>query len=811
MPSEDPRAGARREPLPPGALARLGSASLRHGDTVRDLVFLPDGKALVAADKSGIRLWDTATGRELRRFGDEAVQSISLSADGKLLAASSPYTGPFRLWDVPTGRLLRSIDAPAYSTAVLSPDGKWLASWGGNSNGSALDTVIHLWDARTGRKAHQFRGHTGIVWSLVFSPDGSRLHSGAADGTIRTWDVRAGREVGRIEGHQGKVCHLAVSPDGRLLASVGMHYDKYTPDKRTWATFPVVYIWDTRTRRQVRQIVGASAPKDPWGFPSDGFHALAFTPDGRTLVTTGGRSTVRLWDVTTGKERWQTRLPGTMAYAVAVSPDGRTLAAGDNVIHLWNLETGRELLPRQGHQSALTAVAASPDGRTIATAGHDRTIRLWDREGRQLRRLDSGGGVYSLAFAPSGRELVSSGADRSTRVWEVATGRERRRFPGVASDLGIRWAMSPDGKTVAQALRYESVGLWDVATGKHLRELPEEMVVGLSFSPDSQTLLVCNGDKDVRLYAVGTGKRLRGFATLPREKHRSYQQVQFSPDARWVALWSYRFRQARTHVRVHLFDTSTGKEVRHFEDLGRPLGFAPDSRLLACRSTDDDREVNLVEVATGKLVRRLSGHEGTVHAVAFAGSAPVTAGADANALVWDLSGLAGKAVRLLAREREQRWADLAGADPGRAYQAGAALASTAEGVRFLEQRLRPAPAVAAEKVTRWIREMDDDEFAVRSAATAALAGLGARAEAPLRQALTGKPSPEARRRMLALLQGLERRTLSEEQLRSLRAITALEAAGTREARRLLAELAGGAAGALRTREAKAALGRLTPP
>src|SRR5262249_30261190 len=160
-------------------------------------------------------------------------------------------------------------------------------------------------------------------------------------------------------------------------------------------------------------------------------------------------------------------------------------------------------------------------------------------------------------------------------------------FPGVDSDLGIRWALSPDGKTVAQALRYESVSLWDTATGKQLRELPEEMVMGLGFSPDSRTLLLCNGDKNVHLYTAA-GQHLRGFTTLPREQHRSYQDVVFSPDGRWVALWSYRFQQPRYHVRVHLFDTAKGKEVRHFEDLGRPVGFSPDSRLLACRSTDDD-------------------------------------------------------------------------------------------------------------------------------------------------------------------------------------------------------------------------------
>jgi WD40 repeat protein len=548
---------------------------------------------------------------------------------------------------------------------------------------------------------------------------------------------------------------------------------------------------------------------DRWGFPSDGFHALAFTPDGKGLVTTGVGNVVRLWDVATGEQRRQMALPCTSAYCVAVSGDGRTLAAGDSVLHLWDVKTGRELLPQQGHQSGLTTVAVSGDGRTIATAGHDRTIHLWDRQGREVRRLASGGSVLYLAFAPGGK-LVSSGTDRTTRVWEVATGREVRRFPGVDTTLGIRWALSPDGKTVAQALRFQTVSLWDTATGKQLCELPEEMVMGLGFSPDGQTLLLCNGFKDVHLYRAATGKHLHGFSTLPREQHRSYQDVVFSPDGRWVTLWSYRFQQTTNHVRVHLFDTAAGKEVRHFEDLGRPLGFSSASRLLACRSTDDERQVNLVEVATGKLVRRLAGGEATVRGVAFApdGRTLVTAGSDGTALVWDVTGLAGKQARLSPRQCEESWAELADPDPARAYRAGWALTASPEGMRFLRKQFRPAAAVAAEQMARWIRELDDDDFAVRSAALAALAGLGGRAEKALRQALAGKPSLEARRRLRALLRGPDSQELSPAERRSLRAVAALESAATPAARRLLADLAGGAAGTVRTSEAKAALERL---
>jgi RNA polymerase sigma factor (sigma-70 family) len=813
-----PPAAASRQPntdgygdlLPAGVLARLGSARLRHGDTVKDLAFLPDGNTLVAADELSIRLWDAATGRELRRFGDGHVQSISVSANGKRLASSPVASGPYRVWDLATGRLVRTIDGPEWSSVVLSPDGNLLASVGANAGRSGLDSVVHLWDVNTGREIHLLNKHTDIVWSLAFSPDGERLYSGGADKTIRIWDIAGGREVGRIEGCPNPVCLLAMSPDGKWLASVGMHYDKYSADKLHWSTFPRVHLWDTATRKEVRQIVAPDVAIDQRGFPADGFHALAFTPDSKTLVTTGVRNIVRLWDVATGKQRRQIKLPGTMAYTVAVSPDGRTLAAGDNVLHLWDIATSRELLPQAGHQSALTAVAVSPDGRTIATGGRDRTVRLWDRAtGRETRRFDTVGPVCYVGFAGGGRELVACAAKLNC-VWDIATGRELRRFPGVEPDFQLHWALSSDGKTLAQALDEKAVSLWDPATGRRLRQVPEAGTQGLGFSPDGRTLLVCNGLNNVHLYEAATGKHLHGFPTMKRDQFYAYNNITFSPDGRWVTLWSFRYQQPTYHVRVHLYDTATGKEVRYFEDLGRPVGFSPDSRLLACRSTDDDRQVHLVEVASGKEVRRLIGHEGTVRALARAadGRTLVTAAADATALVWDVTGLAGKEVRLSPRAWEQRWTELADSDPGRAYRAGWMLTASPQGVQFLQERLRPAVAVAPEQVARLIKELDDDRFAVRSAATAALEDLGARAEKPLRQALADKPSVEARRRMQALLENLEQHVLSPGQVRSLRAVAVLEAAGTSEARRLLANLAGGAPEALRTQEAKAAIERL---
>jgi hypothetical protein len=204
------------------------------------------------------------------------------------------------------------------------------------------------------------------------------------------------------------------------------------------------------------------------------------------------------------------------------------------------------------------------------------------------------------------------------------------------------------------------------------------------------------------------------------------------------------------------------------------------------------------------------GHPGGVRALAFTldGRRLVSSSDDTTALVWDLTGGA-KEETLTRPQLEALWADLASEDAARAYRAVWSLAAAPrQSVPFLELRLRPVPRLDPSKVTRLLADLDSDRFAVRQQAAAELERLEAAAEPALRRALEGRPSLETRRRLERLLARLE--TWSPERLRTLRAVEALERAGTPEARRLLNALAEGAAGAWLTREAAAARDRLTP-
>jgi len=263
---------------------------------------------------------------------------------------------------------------------------------------------------------------------------------------------------------------------------------------------------------------------------------------------------------------------------------------------------------------------------------------------------------------------------------------------------------------------------------------------------------------------------------------------------------------------LRVWETATGKErlalppdVAAWTRAGA-VAFSPDGRTLATGSMNGP--VRLWELATGRERRRLDGHREWVSLVTFSrdGRFLLTGGMDTSALVWDLRP-PGKP--LTADALKAAWADLSSDDAAKAYQAVVSLATNPElAVPFLKEALSPAPPADEKRIARLIADLDGDDFATRDQAAGELEKLGEAALPALRKALAGTPAAELRVRCEQLLNKHDRPTLSGEPLRIVRALEALEQAGTKEARDVLRRLATGAEGVRQTREARAALQRL---
>jgi RNA polymerase sigma factor (sigma-70 family) len=789
-----PRTDRYGDPLPEGAVARLGTMRLRHGDMVRNLGFSADGKVLLSADWHGVSRWDAATGRLLGRFGDprgRQFQSIAFSADART-AILTMDEGDVDVWDAAAGQRVLRFRVQRFPLVVLSPDGKALAV---HDQDAQDRPSLRLHDATTGKELHSLAGHRDTVHHFVFSGDSQTLVSAGDDRAIRFWDVATGRQVRRLDAAEA-IGHLALLPGGRTLASVAVTKGESTSGGSRvtfWRQGEEIVLWDLATGKEAHRLKGHG---------QNGVAAMAFAPDGRTLVSSDWQTT-HWWDVASGKERVAWRFPAGRVVTMAFAPDGRTLATGgsDQVVRLWDVATRTEKPRPAGHRDAVHAVAVSPDGRTWATGCGDSIIRLWDaRTGRPGRELvGHASGIASLVFVGDGRALLSTGFDKTVRLWDLTSGKERRRFSG---EVGI---LSPDGTLLVTA-EERTLYVFDLATGTERRRWPAPKggAMPLALLPDGRTVCTWGEDHLVRLWDTTTGRELRHFAGhhFAEDGLDRVYCVAVSPDGRYVAFGG----QVNAVV---LYDLVTGEEVRRLTGLPgavSALAFAPDSRTLATGDWTGGT-VRLWEVATGREFRRLAGHQGRAFQMAFAADSSLllTGNEDTTALAWDLAGLPARDT-LSPRDLEARWTDLAGEHAARAREAIHALASAPnQAVPFLGKRLRPVPHLDADRVPRLLADLDSDNFADRDRATAELARCAEAAEMALRRAAAQSPSAEARARVKQVLPRLEP---SGERLRTLRAVQVLERAGTPEARRVLEAVAGGAPDARLTEEAKASLQRL---
>jgi WD40 repeat protein len=880
------------DPLPAGALARFGTARWHHAAAVSFVAFLPDGQTVLTAASDGtMRTWQRATGKELRRIDvpgpppaaaakklvampGGARPLVALTRDGKTLATLVGDT--IRLWDAATGRQLRRIDAPASGiTAMLfAPDSRFLAI-------RMPDESVVMLDAESGKEVRRARaknrpqgairiGSAGPAGDddggLAYSPDGKTLASIGSEMNqkketffVRLIDATTGNELRRIEAAPKRPSSVAFSPDSKLVALAGG---------------TDVHVHDASTGKEIHKF---DAPA--------GLATLVFSPDGKTIAAMCHDRTVRLWNAESGKglHRLGEIAPGlpvrgnafrkgtvSVPQALAFSPDGKTVIAGaGNSVRMWATATGKEQRLADGHRGALVYLSVAGDGKTLISVGADGTIRSWDLvEFLELSQFAQPAGLRCVACSRDGRTVALAAADGTIRLHGAATGKEVRQLKGYRFFAGAL-AFSPNGKTLASYSAGDMlIRLHDEATGTMRRQIPLQednaitprgIRIGaagnadsprLAFSPDGRTVvaqfpasldrgrIVGAGDAPpvaaastmLRRWDAASGRELRKI-TLPAQ--RGAGSLAVSPDGRVVAsenpdgtvsLWEIARGKERSHVGQPATVPPKKGDLNPFGAAGAgststgisALAFSPDGGILAYRGKGNS--IRLWSVAAARELGAFTGHAGAIGALAFTpdGKRLVTGSADGTMLLWDVATVRrepGPARSdLQAKELAGLWSDLLHDDAEKAFGSMRKLATASkQAVPFLRDRVKPTVPADPKILRRLIADLDSGKLDVRSAAVAGLEKLGELAVPALEKARAGDVTLEARRRIENLLGRLHVSPLTAEQIRLVRAVEVLEQSGTPEARQLLKALAQGAPGALVTRQAQAALDRLTTP
>ena len=478
------------------------------------LAFSPDGQLVAAWNAKEVKLWNTMTGKEVRRLKDFKghLSAVAFSPDGQTLLAAITtfsfkdrpnYNSSVRVWDVTTGAAKQVL--PVSTQTILSIafalNGKQLLIGGMHHEATGSFATLELADLQTGGQGSLEAREEGTASSVVPSPDG-RLVAFQTDVSSvhlidtqnwkirRTFDETSDGSVSNTAGRRfllsvKSVMALAFAADGKTVSGEIEQGG--------------IKLWDTRTGEVKKQLADHA----------DTGSMAATSSDGTILAEAGSDDeTLRLWNVASGETKSYPVTDGSVS-AIALSPDAHSLAiAHPNLVVVLSTASGEAIQKLRVQKSRVDCLSFSDDGRTLATASEDGTIQAWDLTSGQITRTITGGDkITALRFGQAGRTLASAGGNGSVSLWDLQTGALRLQLKKHSAAVNAV-AFSADGNLMATGGDDRTVVIWETATGKVRRTLKghDLAVTSLAFSADASLLGSGSGNASVVLWDVQTGK-----------------------------------------------------------------------------------------------------------------------------------------------------------------------------------------------------------------------------------------------------------------------------------------------------------------
>jgi WD40 repeat protein len=478
------------------------------------LAFSPDGELVAAWNTKEVKLWNAATGEEVRKLKDFKgyLNAATFSPDGRTLAAAitkfsfknkrPDFKSEVRTWDVNTGAVKQVLPLSTQSISGLAfaLNGRQLLISGTMREDTKSFATLELADLQSGSLGSVATREEGAISSVVLSPDGRMVAFQTDASSVRlvdtgvwktryTFDETSDGSVSNTAGRRfllsvKSIMALAFSADGKTVSGEIEQGG--------------IKLWDARTGEVKKQL----------GDHDDTGSMAVLSSNGTMLADVGEDEKLRLWNMSTGEKKTLPANDGSVS-AIALSPDGQRLAAATpNSIILLRTATGELIRKLDSQTNRIDCLSFAADGQTLATAGEDGKIQTWDLAGGRITSTITGGGkITTLCFAPGGRTLASATEDGIVSLWDLQTGAlslQLKKHAGAVNAI----AFSADGNRMATGGDDRTVVIWETATGKARRTLKghDLTVTSLAFSPDGSLLASGAGNASVVLWDLPSGK-----------------------------------------------------------------------------------------------------------------------------------------------------------------------------------------------------------------------------------------------------------------------------------------------------------------
>lgn len=580
-----------------------------HSLYVTASAFSGEGRLLATGSLNEIKIWDVATGKELRTLKcTSTITSLRFSGDSLVQAAGVSAFGGRTEWlsfDIASGET-RPLAALAIQTtsAAISPTGHW-AAFGTD------DGLVALVESDSGFVVGQIQNNINVITALAFAGSDSVLIAGDEEGQLTTFALPAVMPLHNWPGHGMAVA--AIAAFDRMFASAGRDStvriwseNKFTPTHvirdssgvNTVALSPrgdrvafgnlegVVSAFALPSARQVCRIrvsghVISSLAFDPdsvallagslasvagfhlpdgtqlasYGGASGSVVSVGFSPNGHYFASSDYQGKVALWDLTSGTLNRVFTKRGAFLRPVQFSPDGKLLLIGDQFepsVRISYFGMDKDITTLSGHSADISDARFSPDGYVVATSSLDSSIMIWDAVTFDLKHVLTGheSDVTTMSFSPYGSILASGGSDRTVRLWDVMGGKPLAVLRGhLGPVLSVHFGA--ESQWLVSTSADSTIIFWDVKTKSARRVIPQSAPVATSAINANRDLLATVTQNQIKLWDCRTGLEIQRLAGDPED---DFSSLAFSEDGRYLAAGSY-------NSNVKLWDIAKGQLI----------------------------------------------------------------------------------------------------------------------------------------------------------------------------------------------------------------------------------------------------------